>query len=75
MNHLNGNATWEYEMLRLCVPGQKNYLISYYEVAAMADVVKAQADAATTARMLAEARALASFVAADGSQTREASPK
>ena len=65
---------WEYGELRLCVPGQENYLLSYYEVAAMADAVKAQADAATTARMLAEARALASSSPRMVAKSRAVSP-
>lgn len=51
---------WEYGELRLCVPGQENYLLSYYEVDALARAAEARADAATTARMMVEARAYAS---------------
>ena len=66
---------WEYEELRLCVPGQENYLLSYYELAAMADAVKVQADTATTLQMLAEARALASSSPRMMAKARAASPK
>ena len=66
---------WEYEELRLCVPGQENYLLSYYEVIALTDAVKTQADAATTAQMLAEARALASSSPRMVAKARAASPK
>lgn len=64
---------WEYEELRLCVPGQENYLLSYYEVDALARAIKARADAATTTRMLVEARAYAWPAARP--PTRAPSPK
>ena len=51
---------WEYEELRLCVPGQEGYLLSHYEEVARANAARARVDAATKARMLAEARAQAS---------------
>lgn len=51
---------WEYEELRLCVPGKEGYLLSHYEEIARANAANMRANAATKARMMAEARALAS---------------